>query len=110
MNSALVDLATVLPGVTTRQTSSNSTTTETTTSSSTTSSSSSSNTCDFCGTQGSCGCYQPLGDSYSVTVQAVDTTRELYASCRTPEFSKADCLYSPNNVPTPIVIPDTQEN
>lgn len=63
-------------------------------------------TCDFCGSTGSCGRAQrELGDSYKVTVTGDGDDAVFFVTCRAREFDVADCLYGPNNE-SPTRIPD----
>lgn len=62
-------------------------------------------TCNFCGTNGSCGRSQPLGTFYSITVSGLSGSA-WFATCRAPGFNPSDCLYAPNNQ-NPIVVDAT---
>ena len=65
-------------------------------------------TCDFCGSTGSCGRDGELGDSYKVTVTGDSDDAVFIVTCRAREFDVADCLYAPNNE-SPTRIPDEMD-
>lgn len=61
--------------------------------------------CDACADTGACGRTQPLGKSFSVTVNRAAEESIIFGLCLAPELDAPDCLYAPNNE-MPTYIPD----
>lgn len=65
--------------------------------------------CNFCGSTGTCGRTEPLGDSFSVTVDLEEEDKGIVIGlCVAPAMWDATCMYSPNNAP-PNYIPQDEE-
>ena len=65
--------------------------------------------CNFCGSTGTCGRTERLGDSFSVTVDPGEEEDGIVIGlCVAPDMWDATCMYSPNNAP-PNYIPQDEE-